>query len=270
MKLLRLGLLMFLGVGLMAQSAPLSKGVNWYSEEKETQLGAARAEQVRQKTTAIKNQAVQDYIDGLGRQLAAQLPETPFPYTFEVVADRPAGDPVATHEPLAMPGGVIFVPASLIQAAKSEAELAGMLAHAMAHVSARHETRMATRQQILSMSTTSLANMGGPAGQLAQTGATMAAQTGTMKFQREFELQADQVAAQTMARAGYDPTALVAYIRRTEPPVATQPQAMSAMPGSTARIANLEETIKALPPATYSTDAGKLRSVQKELSAPRR
>jgi beta-barrel assembly-enhancing protease len=260
MKLLRSGLLLMLCAGLMAQNAPLSQGLNWYSKEKEAQLGAALAEQVRQKTTAIKNQAAQDYIDGLGRKLAAQLPETPFPYTFELVADRPDGDQVATHEPLAMPGGIIFVPASLIQAAKSEAELAGMLAHSMVHVAARHGTRMATRQELLSQAAIPLVFVGGPMGGAA----------GPMAFrqsQRGLELQADQMAAQTMARAGFDPAALGAYISRVEPPDATRQQGLyDAMPTSFRRIAKLDETIRALPPATYSTDAGKLQLIQRELS----
>ncbi|MBI1899348.1 MAG: M48 family metalloprotease [Acidobacteria bacterium] len=128
-----------------AQERPIGKGVNFYSREKEAALGAQLARETRERAKVIGNAVVQAYIEDIGRGLATQLPPDVFPCTFAIVE----GNANSTHEPLSLPGGYIFVPASLVLAARDEAEFAGMLAHAMAHVAERHGTRQATRGQIL-------------------------------------------------------------------------------------------------------------------------
>jgi len=89
------------------------------------------------------------YVTALGQRLAAGIDGPPFTYTFALIAD----DPAALHEPMAVPGGILYVPAPLILAAKDEDELAGMLAHAIAHVASRDGARLATREQLMSIMT---------------------------------------------------------------------------------------------------------------------
>jgi predicted Zn-dependent protease len=92
--------------------------------------------------TPLDNAAALDFVKRLGARLAAQLPEPRFDYTFAVTASDQSN---VLHEPLSLPGGYIFVPTSLFLTVQDEAEFAGMLAHAMAHVANRDGTRAATR-----------------------------------------------------------------------------------------------------------------------------
>src|SRR5439155_11663448 len=116
------------------------------------------AKEVRQKTTPLDIPAVSGYVAEIGRLLAAQFPEARFPYTFHVIAGDAGG---RTHKPMWLPAGYIFVPASLIRAAQNEAEFAGMIAHAMAHVAARHGIRPVTTGERPNPATVPLVFMGG-------------------------------------------------------------------------------------------------------------
>ena len=156
--MLRLCASMLACLALIAQERQLGQGVNFCSKEKEAALGAAMAQDVRRSTMMIENATVQDYVKRLGRQLTTQLPDTGLAFTFSLVVDDLSGP---THQPLALPGGYIFVPATLILAVQNEPEFAGTLAHAMAHVAARHDTRQATRATITGMADIPPIYMGG-------------------------------------------------------------------------------------------------------------
>ncbi len=99
-----------------------------HSSSRETALGAQLAAQVRHHTTPLGIISVDAFVQNLGLLLAAQMPNAPEDWKFEVTKDRQDS---STFEPLSLPGGWIFVPAQLILAAGSEGELAGMLAHAI-------------------------------------------------------------------------------------------------------------------------------------------
>ena len=118
---------------LSAQERQIGRGINFYSLEKERALGEQLAKEVERQVTPVEIRAVQEYLDDLTRRLAAQLPAQ-FAYTVAVIKED------GEYEPMPLPGGFIFVPTSLILAAQNEAEFAGMLAHAMAHIAARHGT----------------------------------------------------------------------------------------------------------------------------------
>lgn len=239
------------GLPLLAQNQPTAgNGINVYSLEKEAALGKQLAAEVRQRTTPIQNPAVQDYVDRLGQRLAAYT-DTKVPFTFSVIAEDPC---FTVHEPAALPGGYVFVPTALFLAAQDEAEFAGMLAHAMAHIAARHGTRMATRSQISGTATIPLVFVGGWAGSCTG-GATIP--VGYLKFQRGFEQEADALALQTMARAGFDPNALVRYIERVQPPPSTtRPVVFSTIPPRDQRIAAMTSTVEGLSVTNYPAPAG--------------
>src|SRR5260370_14565359 len=137
-------------MGLAAQERHLGQGVNFYSKEKEAALGKTLAEDLSRQTTKLDNPEVQAYVERVGRQLAGHLPDTTWTFNFTVISDDLGG---ATHEPIAFPGGYIFVPASLILAAQNEAQFAGVLAHAIIPVAARHGTPSATRGEVASLAT---------------------------------------------------------------------------------------------------------------------
>ncbi|HYK62969.1 MAG TPA: M48 family metalloprotease, partial [Bryobacteraceae bacterium] len=149
---MRLCVLAVLGAALAlnAQDRPVGRGVNFYSTEQEVALGAQLAADFRRVHSQLDNAAAREYIEQMGARLVQALPQpSPFMYHFELTADSSG----TFLEPAALPGGYGFVPAGLILAAKDEAELAGTLAHAIAHVAARHGTRQATKAQIAQLGT---------------------------------------------------------------------------------------------------------------------
>ena len=133
---MRLFVVLLAAAALSAQERQVGQGVNFYSREKEAVLGAQQAQELQQKTTSLDSAVVRDFVEQIGRSLAAQLPGPSISFTFAVVTNQVGGP---THEPLSVPGGYIFVPASLILAARNEAECAGMVGHAMAHVAERQQ-----------------------------------------------------------------------------------------------------------------------------------
>lgn len=150
---LRLLIPLTLALVVFAQGQPArtpGAGINFYSLDREIALGAQLAADVRRESKPLDSDLVHDYVARLGRQLAAQTPGAGFLYSFTAIQDLPAGiadDP--THEAMALPGGAIFIPASLILEAQNTAELAGMLAHAIAHVADRDCTRLETRAGLM-------------------------------------------------------------------------------------------------------------------------
>jgi len=207
--------------------------------EKEAALGRQMAADLGQRTTAIASRSVQEYVEKLGRRLASQMPASPFRFTFSVIAEDSCP---AIHEPYALPGGYVFVPSALFSAAQDEAEFAGMLAHAMAHVVERHATRQATRGEPMQ----SMVFVPGCA-------SGVAVPVGFLKIQRGLDLRADLLAVQTMARAGFDPEALARYTERVQPRESATPAALSLMPSRDERIARIVSEIAKLPAADYAT-----------------
>jgi beta-barrel assembly-enhancing protease len=247
-----------------AQDRPAGQGVNLYSLEKEAALGASLAAEIQGRSTPIKSVAVRDFVNRIGSRLSARLPAAPFPYTFAVIAgdlSNPA------HEPIAVPGGYIFVPAELILAAKDEAELAGMLAHAMVHVSERHFTRQATRAEIANQATVPLILAGGWAGYGMRQDTQIAVPLSMLRFQRAFETQADELAVTITSGAGIDPSALVRYIDRVQ---ASEPgttgRVFALLPLREERVSSIETAIQALPKQTYTaSDPDEFGRIQAEV-----
>ena len=203
---------------------PAEKGANRYSLEKEAALGRQLAAEFRRRTTQVENPIVQAYLDRLGRNLAAQMPEVRFPFAFGAVADDACP---TTHEPAALPGGYVFVPTGLFLVAQDEAELAGMLAHAMEHITQRVDN------------STRLIFISGFSGTCSEG---QAIPLGLITSQKGRELEADSLAVRTMARAGFDPSALARYIQRV--------QARSA--DRDTRLATLLSAIEKLPSVEYA------------------
>jgi predicted Zn-dependent protease len=201
--------------------------------EKEKALGAQLAAEYRRQSGVLDAPSVNAYLNELGQRLAAQSPSRGLDYSFELTDD----DRTWIHEAAAFPGGPIFVPASLVLAAADEDELAGMLAHAIAHIVTRGQTR--------NPATIPLIVMGGWSG-YASPRQGMAVPMGFLAAQRKNELESDELAVRILSRAGYDPQALARYIERVQPDGAAKDE----------RLAALQTTIRQLPPATYATHSG--------------
>jgi predicted Zn-dependent protease len=222
---------------LFASAQERGSGVNFYSKEKESALGTQLAAQVRRQSSLIESATVSQYLERVGRRLAAMAPDTGITYTFTVIQNNIGG---STHEPLALPGGFIFIPADLLLAARSEAELAGMLAHAIAHVAARHGTRQATRAQITEQTPMPTIFLSSPT-----AGDGNLFPRGLLSLQRIFETEADRLAVAITAKAGYDPEALASYIARLQDD--SMGKLSSALPTRDERAAAIRTAIQQLP-----------------------
>jgi predicted Zn-dependent protease len=228
------------------------RGINFYSLEKENALGDQLAGEYRRQARVFDNAPVNAYLEALGQRLAAQSPAPSFTYTFELVDD----DQTWIHEAPSFPGGPIFVPATLVLAAADEDELAAMLAHSIAHIASRHQTRELTGGQIINTAMSPLIQMGGWSGYAIRQGTALAVPLGFLEFQRKGELESDRVAVGILSAAGYDPQALARYLQRVQPDDPPLRNAMAPYPAKDQRLAALQSDIQQLPPATYAAHSG--------------
>lgn len=195
-----------LAAGPLAAQTKITPPKNKYSPQQDVQVGREAAAEVRQQYPVIEDREVRDYLDDLGRRLVAASPaefqQPTFEYSFT---------PVNLKEinAFALPGGPMFVNRGMIDAARSEGEVAGVMAHELAHVLLRHGTANATKAQGFQLGALAGAIagaiVGGGWGQVISQGSQFGLGTWLMKYSREYEKQADLLGAQIMARAGYDP-----------------------------------------------------------------
>ncbi len=184
---------------------------NKYTPQQDVELGREAAAEVRQQYPIIENQEIDRYLDALGARLVAAAPaefkEPVFEYSFT---------PVNLKEinAFALPGGPMFVHRGMFDAAASEGEVAGVMAHELAHVLLRHGTANASKAQNPWLQLGQIAGaiggavVGGSAGAAIAQGSQFGLGTILLRYSRDFEKQADLLGAQIMARAGYDPRAL--------------------------------------------------------------
>jgi predicted Zn-dependent protease len=236
-------LLLFAGVAMWAQDP--AKGVNFCSLEKERALGEQLAKEYRAQATLIEQPDLRSRIEALGRSLLP--PDSNFRYTFELTAS----DDTLLQEPAAFPGGFVFIPSGLILAAQNNDELAGMIAHAIAHIEARHGTKRATKTQIVEQAAVPLIYMGGWTGYAMRQNMALSIPLGMLKSVRAQELDADLIAARLMSAAGFQPAHLAHYIERVQPADSDPPDARSPLPPRAERVAAL----RALPPSTASPNS---------------
>ncbi len=179
----------------------IGSGLNTYSLEREARLGQRMAESVTQEVRLVRDPVVVAYVTQLTNRLA-QHSDMPMPYTVMVVDSDQT-------EAFSLPGGFMFVDTGLVLATEDEAQLAGVIAHEVAHVAARHATRLKSRSFLVNLASIPLSF----AGPLAYTAGT-AAPIYTAKFAREAEYEADLLGLQFMYAAGYDPAEFVRFFER--------------------------------------------------------
>lgn len=184
----------------------IEKGINFYSLEREQALGKELSKELEASSKLLDDPMVCDYVNQLGQRLVRSS-DAKVPFTIKVLDD----DQVNAF---ALPGGYFYVNSGLILAAQSEAELAGVMAHEIAHVAARHGTKGATRSQIWNLASMSLVFVGGPVGMAARQLTSIAVPMTFMKFSRNFEREADLLGIEYEYAAGYDPQAFVDFFER--------------------------------------------------------
>jgi predicted Zn-dependent protease len=189
---------------LLALLVMISSGAAAFSlvsVQDEIDIGKSAQKEVRAKTPELTDRAVTSYIRSLGRRLAAQADGPEYPYSFSVANYRDINA-------FALPGGPVWVNRGAIQAAKNEAQLAGVIGHEIAHVANRHAAGQLTKamgaQLGLGLLGAVLGNDRSVGAQAVRVGSSLAANVTMMKFSRDDEREADEKGMLYMSRAGYD------------------------------------------------------------------
>lgn len=222
---------------------------NKYKVEDDVAVGRQAAAEVEQKQRIIRDGQIDAYINDVGRRLVAAIPpefqQPAFQYSFKVVEAKDINA-------FALPGGPMYVQTGMIDAAKREGEMAGVMAHEISHVALRHGTAQATKsakwQTLGQLGALGGAVLGGGLGSIIGQGAQMGAGMFVLKYSREYETEADVLGAQIMARAGYDPRELSEMFRTIEKSSggSGQPQWMSSHPNPGNRYARIDQEAKML------------------------
>jgi Zn-dependent protease with chaperone function len=185
------------------------------SREQQIQLGFKAASEVYQQMPVLPDSSPEtQYVRSVGQRLASTIPQQDsWPFEFHVIASKEVNA-------FALPGGPMFVNLGAITTAGNEAELAGVMAHEMAHVYMQHSAKMIrqnTVPNILSGLGQVLGSMiGGVGGAIAAVGGQLGGGLLSLKYSRADEAQADAVGAIIMYRAGYDPRALARFFERLQ------------------------------------------------------
>jgi predicted Zn-dependent protease len=237
---------------------------NWYSLEKQIEMGRQYAHQVESSTKLITDPVIAEYVNRIGQNLVRNS-DAQVPFTIKVVDT----DDVNAF---ALPGGFFYVDSGLILAADNEAELAGVMSHEIAHVAACHLARENTRGQLMQLASIPLIFVGGGIGYAAQSLAGVALPMGFLRFTRGFESEADFLGVEYLYKAGYDPQALTSFFEKVKALEKHQPGTLAKTfdthPQTPDRIAKTQEEINTLlpPEPEYKVDTSEFQDVKERLA----
>jgi beta-barrel assembly-enhancing protease len=232
----------------------VGKGVNFYSIEKEIALGKQMAQEVERQAKIVDDPIVAEYVNRIGQNLVRNS-DAKVPFIIKVIDSEEINA-------FALPGGFFFVNTGILINADNEAEMAGVMAHEIGHVAARHGTRQATRGEIAQIgSIVPLIAVGGMAGYGIYQAMGLVVPMGFLKFSRNFESEADMLGIEYMYKSGYDPGAFVDFFEKVQSQEKRKPGTMSKLfsshPPTDDRIKHSQEIIqkylKAKPEYVVST-----------------
>jgi predicted Zn-dependent protease len=225
----------------------VGKGLDFYSLEREIALGKQLAQQVDQEAKFINDPIVNAYVNRVGQNLVRNS-DARVPFTIKVIDSD-------VVNAFALPGGFFYVNSGLILHADTEAELAGVMAHEIAHVCARHGTKDMTKQSIVQLASIP-AMIFIPytwAGYAIYQGMNFAIPLTFLRFSRKDEAEADFLGLQYMYKAGYDPNAFVAFFEKVEADEkkepGTIPRVFATHPPTPDRIEAAQREIATILPA---------------------
>src|ERR1700681_3118671 len=224
----------------------VGSGVNFYSLEREIALGKSLAQEVERSAKLVDDPIVSEYVNRVGQHLVRNS-DAKVPFTIKVIDSD-------VVNAFALPGGFFYVNSGLILRADSEAELAGVMAHEIAHVAARHGTKNATKGELAQLATIPLIMLGpgGWAGYGLYEGLQFAIPMGFLKFSRDAEREADYLGLEYMYKAGYDPNAFVSFFEKIEAEERRHPgsipKVFSTHPPTPERVQKAQEEITTILP----------------------
>lgn len=192
---------------LMIGKRDINKG-NWnfYSADKEFGIGRQLAAEVERKAKFVTDPAVTEYVNRVAQNIILRS-DAKITFTIKVI-DSP------DINAFALPGGFLYVNSGLIIAANSEAELAGVMSHEIAHVTARHGVEQATKGALFQYLSIPLLFVGGVPGLIMQNAANILIPLGYLRFSRGAEEEADRLGLQYLWASGYDPTEMLNFFEK--------------------------------------------------------
>src|SRR4030095_2435190 len=238
---------------------------NWYSLEGEIRMGKEYAQQIESSVKLIQDPVVTEYVNRVGQNLVRNS-DAQVPFTIKVIDS----DEVNA---MALPGGFFYVNSGLILAADEESELAGVMAHEIAHVAARHATRQMTRAQWANIGTIPLIFVGGGIGYAVRSAAGLGLPLTFLSFSRGFETEADYLGLPYMYKAGYDTNSFVQCFEKLQAREKKKPgtlaKAFSTHPQTPDRITKSQDEISKILPAKaqYVVTTSEFADVKTRLAA---
>src|SRR5438445_1481978 len=218
---------------------------NWYTVEGQVARGRVYAQQIESQVKLVNDPVVTEYVNRIGQNLVRNS-DAQVPFTIKVIDSD-------VVNAMALPGGFFYVNSGLILAADEEAEVAGVMAHEIAHVAACHAAREQTRASLLQMASIPLIFVGGGIGYAGYEAAGIAGMFGILKFSRGFEAEADYLGIEYMYRAGYDPSAFVSFFEKVQAMEKKKPgtlaKAFDTHPQNADRIQKSQDEIRKILPA---------------------
>lgn len=250
---------------LLIGKRDLNKGsINFYSLEKEVALGRQLAMEVDQQSKLITDPFINEFVNRITQNLVLNS-DAKVPFTVKVIDDE-------VVNAFALPGGFLYVYRGLIEAADNEAEIAGVMAHEIAHVTARHGVEQASKGTLVNYASIPLIFLGGIGGYAIQQAAGLAIPLGFLKFSRGAEREADRLGAQYMWAAGYDPQALATFFEKLQAKDKKKPGTLSKLfsthPYTGDRITAVNELVAKFPDrGEYQLSTSEFKDVKNRVIA---
>jgi predicted Zn-dependent protease len=218
--------------------------INFVSLDKEVAIGRALSRQLEQESRLLKDPTVNEYVNRVGQNIVRNS-DAKVPFTIKVIDS----DQINAF---ALPGGFFYVNSGLILAADDEAELAGVMAHEIAHVAARHGTEQESKGQLVSYMALPLIFVAGPVGYGVEQAISVFVPFTFLRFSRGMETEADYLGVQYLYKSGYDPSAMVRFFEKLQAKEKAKPGSISRLfsthPPTGSRIKRVEETITGILP----------------------
>ena len=246
-----------------ADRTALKPGWNMFSVQQDVEVGQQVSVDAEKQLPMLRNSRVDNYVNNLGRRLAAKAPGTEFPYQFKVVTDR-------AINAFALPGGYVYINRGVIEAANTESQLSGVIAHEISHVALRHGTNQASKA---SAAQVPLAILGGMLGSnstgamLAQLGAGFAMNSVLLKYSRTAESQADLMGTQILYDSKLDTRGMAQFFEviQADSQGGRQVEFFSNHPNPENRIAKVNNEISLLGGSMrgYQSDSRQFQDIKR-------
>src|SRR5438552_12167003 len=258
-------LALILGAGIANAQTNIKPGFNLFSPSDDVQIGQQSAAEAQQQLPLLNDSQVNGYVNRIGQRLAANAGGPDFQYQFRVVNS-------SDINAFALPGGFIYINRGVLENARNEGEVAGVVAHEISHVALRHGTHQASKAYLAQAGIGILGGiLGGKVGQgtaqIINAVGGLGLNALFLRYSRDLESQADVRGSQILAASGYSPADMVNFFRTLESvDKSRKTNWLSDHPAPPDRIARIEKEAQLLHVSeTPTTNVAGLRDVQSRL-----